>query len=92
MQNQFSTTLKQAFLKQDTKFQSHLEFLILGCYQCHHHLCFARKGKMKLFLGEQFFSEKSVEIIMAEWKSFKFELIDIKKKYQLLNKILPAIL
>ena len=57
-----------SFPQTDTKFQSHLEFLILSCYQCHYHLCFARKGKMKLFLAEPFFSEKSVEIIMEEWK------------------------
>ena len=38
------------------------------------------------FLAEQFFPEKSVEIIMTEWEEFKFELIDIKKKYQLLKE------
>ena len=38
------------------------------------------------FLAEQFFPEKSVEIITTEWEEFKFELIDIKKKYQLLKE------
>ena len=38
------------------------------------------------FSAEQFFPEKSVEIIMTEWEEFKFELIDIKKKYQLLKE------
>ena len=38
------------------------------------------------FLAEQFFPEKSVESIMTEWDDFKSELIDIKKKYQLLKE------
>ena len=37
------------------------------------------------FLAEQFFPEKSVGIIMTEWEEFKFELIDVKKKLQLLK-------
>ena len=41
----------------------------------HHHLRFACMKKMK-----------SVEIIMREWEEFKFELIDIKNKYQLLKE------
>ena len=50
---------------------------------------FGVHGKSEInFLAEEFFSEKSVEIIMTEWKEFKFELIDIKKKYQLLREIL----
>ena len=48
---------------------------------------FCVHGKNEInFLAEQFFPEKFVEIIMTEWEEFKFELIDIKKKYQLLKK------
>ena len=44
-------------------------------------------GKNKIrFSAEQFSPEKSVKIIMTEQKEFKFELIDIKKKYQLLKE------
>ena len=46
-------------------------------------------GKNKIsFLAEELFLEKSVEIIMTEWEEFKFEMIDIKKKYQLLKESL----
>ena len=38
------------------------------------------------FLAEQFFPEIYMEIIMTEWDKFKSELIDIKKKYQLLKE------
>ena len=38
------------------------------------------------FLEEQFFPEKYVKIIMTEWEESKFELLDIKKKYQLLKE------
>ena len=48
---------------------------------------FCVHGKNKInFLVEQFFPEKSVEIIMTEWEEFKFDLIDIKKKCQLLKE------
>ena len=48
---------------------------------------FCVHGKNEInFLAEQFFPEKSVGIIMTEWEEFKFELTDIKKKYQLLNE------
>ena len=44
-------------------------------------------GKNEInFLAEQFFPEISVGIIMTEWEEFKFELIYIKKKYQLLKE------
>ena len=44
-------------------------------------------GKNEInFLAEQFFPERSVRIIMREWEEFKSELIDIKKKYQLLKE------
>ena len=44
-------------------------------------------GKNKVrFSAGQFSPEKSVKIIMTEQKEFKFELIDIKKKYQLLKE------
>ena len=48
---------------------------------------FCVHGKNEInFLAEQFFPEKSVGIIMTEWEEFKFELTDIKKKYQLLKE------
>ena len=48
---------------------------------------FCVHGKIDInFLAEQFFPEKSAGIIMSEWEEFKFELIDIKKKYQLLKE------
>ena len=44
-------------------------------------------GKNEIsFLVEQFFPEKSVEIVLTEWEEFTFELIDIKQKYQLLKE------
>ena len=48
-------------------------------------LSFCVYGKNEIsFFVEQFFPEKSVEIILTDWGEFRFELIDIKKKYQLL--------
>ena len=48
---------------------------------------FCVHGKNEInFLAEQFFPGKSVGIIMTEWEEFKFELTDIKKKYQLLKE------
>ena len=38
------------------------------------------------FLAEQFFPKIYIEIIMTEWDEFKSEMIDIKKKYQLLKE------
>ena len=44
-------------------------------------------GKYEVSLSaEQFFPEKSIKIIMTKWEEFKFELIEIKKKYQLLKE------
>ena len=47
--------------------------------------CMYRKNEIS-FQVEQVFPEKSVEIIMTEWEEFKFELVHIKKKYQLLKE------
>ena len=48
---------------------------------------FCMYGKNEIsFSAEKYFPEKSVEIILADWEEFKFELIDIKKKYQLLKE------
>ena len=48
---------------------------------------FCVHGKNEInFLAEQFFPEKSVGIITTEWEEFKFELIVIKRKYQLLKE------
>ena len=47
--------------------------------------CVYEKNEIS-FLAEQIFPEKPVENIMTEWEEFKFELIDIKKEYQLLKE------